>query len=268
MALSLAALLPHSPLLIPEIGRANYDFLKKTAAAYGYIGAALQTAAVETIIVISPHAARVADAFVLNVAPEMAINLKDFGFIPPRTVLAGDAILADQIQNALRPDFSLQLVSEGLLDSGSAIPLYLLRSFAPTAKIIVMAPATGLTLADQFRFGEKLRTVVAASDKTIALIASGDLSHRLQKKSPGGYSPKGAKFDNKLIEYLTAPTAAAANILNLDPKLIEGAGECGLKPLLILLGALAEHSWRAEILAYQTDFGIGYLSVNFALYGE
>jgi len=266
MPLSIAALLPHSPLLIPAIGRANYDFLKKTADAYARIGAELQASGAEAIIIISPHAAVTADSFVLNVAPEMEISLKDFGFIPPRLVRNGDAILADRIQDSLRPDFPLQLVSESLLDSGSAIPLYLLREAVPAAKAIIISPAASLTLADQFRFGAKLGAVAAASDKKIAIIASGDLSHRLQKKSPGGYSPKGAKFDNKLIELLSAPKAAAANIMNLDPKFIADAGECGLKPLLLLLGALDEQNWRPEILAYQTDFGIGYLSVNFALY--
>jgi aromatic ring-opening dioxygenase LigB subunit len=268
MPLALAALLPHSPLLVPEIGRANCDFLKKTADAYNSIGEKLQAAAVNTIIIISPHGAPAADSFVLNIAPEMEIDLKDFGFIPPRTVFSGDAILADQIQNALRPDFPLQLISETLLDSGSAIPLYLLRPFIPQAKVLVIAPATGLTLQEQFNFGVKLRETIEASDKKIAIIASGDLSHRLKKKSPGGYSPKGAKFDNKLIECLASPSSAAENIINLDQKLIEAAGECGLKPLSLLLGLISPQAWQADIMAYQTDFGIGYLSVNFTWYGK
>ena len=101
------------------------------------------------------------------------------------------------------------------------------------------------------------------SDKKIAVISSSDLSHRLKKKSPGGYSPKGAKFDNKLIEYLADPKTAAANILKMDSKLIEAAGECGLKPIVVLLGILDGLENEAKILAYQTDFGVGYLSLNF-----
>ncbi|NCN99801.1 hypothetical protein GW920_01605 [Candidatus Falkowbacteria bacterium] len=268
MALALAALLPHSPLLIPEIGRTNYDFLQKTIEAYEQIGQALQTEEIETIIIISPHATAAKDYFAINIAPEMSIDFKDFGFIPPRTVLNGDTVLADKIQTTLRPNFSLQLTSESLLDSGSAIPLYLLHAYLPDAKIIVISPAAELTLDDQLNFGVQLREVIKASPKKIALIASGDLSHRLQKKSPDGYSPKGAKFDNRLIEYLTAPKATTTNILKLDPKFISAAGECGLKPLVILLGALTEFSWQAEVLAYQTDFGVGYLSVNFQLHEE
>lgn len=266
MALTTVALLPHSPLLIPEIGRANYSFLGKTVAAYEEIKKELRANPVDTIVIISPHSAPEADSFVLNVAPEMEINLKDFGFIPPKTILSGDAFLADQITNALRPEFSLQLVSESALDHGSAIPLFLLKEAFGQAKIIVISPTDNLSLKDQWRFGEKLREVLTANEKNIALIASGDLSHRLKKKSPGGYSPKGTKFDNKLIEYLSDPITASENILKMDTKLIKDAGECGLRPLLILLGVLNGSKWESEVLSYQTDFGIGYLAMNFKLW--
>ena len=266
MALTTVALLPHSPLLIPEIGRANYSFLAKTVAAYEEIKNALKADPVDTIIIVSPHSAPQSDSFVLNVAPEMEINLQDFGFIPPKTIMSGDAFLADQITNALRPEFSLQLVSENILDHGSAIPLYLLKGACPNAKIIIISPNDKLSLEDQWRFGERLRTVLTTNEKKIALIASGDLSHRLKKKSPGGYSPKGAKFDNKLIEYLSDPLTASENILKMDAKLIKDAGECGLRPLLILLGIVNGSKWQPEVLSYQTDFGIGYLAMNFKLW--
>jgi len=265
MPLITTAFLPHSPLLIPEIGRANYDFLAKTTAAYEQISAALKTVPIETIIVISPHGSNQADSFRLNVAPEMAIDLKDFGFIPPKTIFTGDALLADQIKVALRPDFPLQLISESVLDHGSAIPLYLLKDSRPNLKIVVISPATGLSLAEQVNFGHKLQAVLEKNKKVIAVIASGDLSHRLKKKSPGGYSPKGAKFDNKLIEYLSDPKTATTNIIKMDQKLITDAGECGLKSLAVLLGLLEGRFWQPEILAYQTDFGVGYLSLNFKM---
>lgn len=265
MALTNISLLPHSPLLIPEIGRANFDFLAKTTAAYEQIGERLKTNGVDTVIIISPHGPAQEDTFILNIAPEMAIDFKDFGFIPPKTVLSGDAYLADQIKNALRSEFSLQLISENLLDHGSAIPLYLLKKYLPNAKILVVLPASGLSLEKQFAFGRKLEEVIMRSDKNIALIVSGDLSHRLKKKSPGGYSPKGAKFDNKLIEYLSDAASAGENIIKMDAKLVSGAGECGLKPIVIALGVLDQNKWQPEILAYQTDFGIGYLSLDFRL---
>ena len=54
-------------------------------------------------------------------------------------------------------------------------------------------------------------------------------------------------------------------MVNLDPKLIKDAGECGLKSIVTLMGILDEQEYKPEILAYQNDFGIGYLSMNFKL---
>jgi aromatic ring-opening dioxygenase LigB subunit len=265
MALIKTVVLPHSPLLIPEIGRANYGFLDKTVQAYKQIGENLKELGVETLIIISLHGSTKDNAFTLNVSPEMAIDLKDFGFIPPKTILNGDSLLADQINNALRNDFALQLISENILDYGSAIPTYLLKSITGNFKIIIITPANELGLEEHYNFGKHLQEIIKTSDKKIAVLASSDLSHRLKKKSPGGYSPKGAKFDNKLIEYLSEPESAAANILKMDTKLIKEAGECGLKPITILLGVLEGIKTETHIFSYQTDFGIGYLSLEFKI---
>jgi len=265
MALTNAILLPHSPLLIPEIGRANYSFLKKTITAYNKMNQKIKDRGLDTLIIISPHGTAQENSFIINVAPEMEINLKDFGFIPQKTIFRGDILLVDKIKNALRSDLSLQLISEKILDYGSAIPAYLLKNNLPDFKIVVISPAPNLTLEEYYNFGLQLQTVIQASDKKIAVLASGDLSHRLKKKSPGGYSPKGAKFDNKLIEYLNEPSTAKNNILKMDINLIKDAGECGLKPILVLLGVLNGINWEPEVLAYQTDFGIGYLSLDFKI---
>lgn len=265
MALIKTVVLPHSPLLIPEIGRANYSFLDKTSVAYKQIGASLKELGLETLVIISPHSLTQDNAFTLNVSPEMEINLKDFGFIPPKTVLVGDSLLADQIKNALPSELPLQLISENILDYGSAIPAYLFRGSVGDFKIVVISPADELSLEKHYELGKHLKKIIEASDKKIAVLASSDLSHRLKRKSPGGYSPKGAKFDNKLIEYLSDKETAAENILKMDAKLIKDAGECGLKPIVILLGILEGIPAKSRIISYQTDFGVGYLSLEFEI---
>lgn len=265
MALIKTVVLPHSPLLIPEIGRANYSFLDKTAQAYKQIGEDLKNLEVETLIIISPHGSSQDNAFTLNVSPEMAIDLKDFGFIPPKTVLNGDSLLVDQIKNALSNVLPLRLISENILDYGSAIPAYILKNIVGNFKIIVITPANELGLEEHFNLGKHLQEIITTSEKRIAVLASSDLSHRLKKKSPGGYSPKGAKFDNKLIGYLSEPETATTNILKMDLKSIKDAGECGLKPIMILLGILEKIKTETHIFSYQTDFGVGYLSLEFKI---
>ena len=61
---------------------------------------------------------------------------------------------------------------------------------------------SGLPNESHFKFGELLNRELIYSKEQTAVIASGDLSHSLTKDSPGGYCPKGKKFDNKIIELL------------------------------------------------------------------
>lgn len=99
--------------------------------------------------------------------------------------------------------------------------------------------------------------------KRLAWIASGDMSHRLKEDCPYGLHPSGPKFDREFIERLKKKDVQG--ILNLDPRLVEEAGECGLRSFCMLLGALewqSSSAWKPEILSYEGPFGVGYLVAN------
>src|SRR5262245_47834651 len=61
-----AAIVPHSPLLLPSIGKDKSEALAKTIAAYKEIEEALYLSKAETIVMISPHAQAYPDAFSEN----------------------------------------------------------------------------------------------------------------------------------------------------------------------------------------------------------
>ncbi len=97
-----------------------------------------------------------------------------------------------------------------------------------------------------------------------ALIASGDLSHRLKEDGPYGFHPDGPKFDQKLIESLK--NKDTKTFLKLGEE-FPHAGECGLRSFSFLLGILEAEKlgWKPEILSYEGPFGVGYLVANFKL---
>lgn len=268
MPLKAAYLLPHSPLLIPEIAKANHGFFDKTIKAYQRASAKMLTEDVEILIIFSPHASVDKKTFQINVAPEMEVDLREFGFIPPKTLFTGAAVLADKINEELKDDFPLYLSSETLMDYGSAIPSYLLKLYGTSPRVMVVSLASELEKKVQLKFSQALGKIISESEKNIAVVASGDLSHRLQKKSPGGYLAKAAKYDNRIIEIISENETATQEILKLDDKLKNSTGECASVPLSGLLGILSVGKFQTEILAYQTEFGVGYLSAEFIIKTE
>ncbi len=106
------------------------------------------------------------------------------------------------------------------------------------------------------------RELIYNNDK-IAIIASADLSHRLSKDAPAGYSSKGKKFDKRLINYLQKNQVQ--EILNLDHNLISEAGECGLKSIVMLLGIMNGIQHKPQMLSYELPFGVGHLTMNLKL---
>ncbi len=102
------------------------------------------------------------------------------------------------------------------------------------------------------------------SKSKFALIASGDLSHRLKEDGPYGFHSDGPKFDQALVEALNKKNISA--ILKLD-ELYPQAGECGLGSFAFMIGILeaARVNWQADILSYEGPFGVGYLVANVKL---
>ncbi len=262
MPIVFSAITPHSPLLIPAIGKENLKRLKKTEAALKKLADELYASNPDTILIISPHGKLKETAFNINLSPEYLSNFEEFGDFVTKFKTNGDIGLAHKIRERMETRAPLQLSSESNLDHGSSIPLFFLSADLPKIKIIPLY-YSGLDLEAHFKFGQLLKRELIYNKERVAVIASGELSHRLSKSSPAGYSPKGKKFDQRLIEYLL--NSKTKEILSFDQNLISEVSECGLKSIVILMGIMGGMKYEPEMLSYEYPFGIGYLVMNFKL---
>lgn len=261
--LSFAAFTPHPPILIPTIGKENLKRVEKTVEAMGKLEEKIFEAKPDTIIIISPHGALLPDAFSINLNPTYKSNLHEFGDFATELEFKTDTALAFRIKELMEDkNVPLVLTSEESLDHGVIVPLYFLTKRLEGVSILPMGYSM-LDLKTHFNFGDFLKEIILNEDKKIAVIASGDLSHRLTKDAPAGYSPRGKEFDEKLAELITNKNTAG--ILGLDQSLAEEAGECGLRSLVILLGLLERINYTPEIFSYEGPFGVGYMVSNFKL---
>ncbi len=260
MSLIYSAIIPHSPLLIPAIGKNNTDLLKKTTSSFAKIEEELLTQDIETLVVISSHSNFKEKIFALNFSPEFEINFEEFGDFASRKKVFGDILLSHKIKKYLLSNFKVRLINKPGLNHGVGVPLYLLTKNLKNLKIIPVY-CSEADLATHFAVGENIQKTLIKSNKRIAVLASGDLSHTLSQNAPGGYSPKAAKFDQKIIDYLQ--NKKNQNLTKLNPNLIEEVQTEGVKPFSLLSGIMNKINYSPKLLAYEHPFGVGYLTMSF-----
>jgi len=258
-------IVPHPPLLVPDVGRGQEREIIATTRAMEKLSQELGAHRPETMLVISPHGLSHHSAMGVLTAPSSSGNLRRWGERGPDYYFDNDPDLVAAIKEAARGlNIPLSSIGEHAyeLDHGVLVPMHFLIQ---GVKDVPMVPLTfcWLPLSIHFAFGQAIRRAADDVGKRVALIASGDLSHRLLPGAPAGYDRMGKVFDEKLVAALAR--LDAEEVLSLDQDLIERAGECGLRSIVILLGALDGLSVEAEVLSYEGPFGVGYLVASFSV---
>lgn len=258
-----AGFTPHTPLLVPNVGKDAHKKMALTVGSMERLGDELYAAMPDTIVVISAHAIQHDDAFSANLHDPYRVDLSAFGDLATSRTYESNASLIDAIQRAVRrAQLPFTLDSSPTLDYGSAVPLLAMlpESFRPR---VVPISYGGLDAKAQFDFGRALKDVLSSRPERIAVIASGDLAHCLTSDAPSGFKPEGAVFDASVRE--AVEQASASRLLALDQDVVEASDECGYRPLLVELGVLDGMHLRPEVFSYEFPFGVGYLVAQFHL---
>ncbi|MDQ7814863.1 MAG: AmmeMemoRadiSam system protein B [Patescibacteria group bacterium] len=256
-----AAIVPHSPLLVPSIGKEHREKLSTTLAAISEIEQALYLAKPETICIIAPHGSRYPDAFSINLAQKYVGNFKAFGDFSTTVTAKGDFLMIDHMQRKLREEnVPFTLTSNEEVDYGYSVPIMLLTSHLPEWKLIPVSPSM-LDGKAHYDFGTQLKRVLHAEEHRVAVIASADLSHKLDANSPGGASKEGPEFDKAVCDMALANQWEQLSKLPLE--IVENSGQCGYRPIMTLLGTLDEINVTPKKLCYEAPFGVGYLTARY-----
>ncbi len=253
------ALVAHPPVLVPEVGGPNAERVEATAAAMRRLDAILSRTDADLLIVVSPHSP--AGAFDLPVrrGPEVSGDLGRFRAPHVRVAATVDLDCTARLMTvAGQAGFRLSWSADDDLDHGVVVPLHFLPRTRAGRAVIILG-ISGWPLEQFHRFGAWLHGQL--QDRDAILLASGDLSHRLTRDAPYGFRKEGSLFDDLVVGALR--TQDWESIERVDPELVEEAGECGLRPLAILLGAARAAGLRSDVLSYEGPFGVGYPVVHF-----
>jgi len=253
------ALTAHPPILLPEVGGAESQRVQATAHAMQELDAILMAAPATLAIVISPHSPSSMTSLPVRRATRVGGDLARFRAPQVRVEAEVDLDLASKlVADGQRAGFALTWAEDSELDHGVVVPLHLLPR-TMKSKHCVFLGVSGWPLQRFLAFGGWLQQWL--QHRGAILIASGDLSHRLTPDAPYGFRPEGPVFDRLVIDALRGHDWQ--RIEGVDPDLVEEAGECGLRPLAILLGAARAAGLTSQVLSYEGPFGVGYPVVAF-----
>lgn len=259
MALAFAAVVPHSPLLVPNIGKENVSRFVTTLPALSTAAEELKAAAPDAIIILTAHGPKRERGFVANLSPRFTSDLSAFGDLVSRFDFTGSISLPARLRERLEGTASLMLTTYEGLDYAASIALSLLAVNEKTP--ILPLSAGGLDLANHTVFGQNLRDFILSEDSNIAVIAAADFSHRLSKQSPAGYSAKAKKLDQKIVELITANNQK--EICALSSEALNDAAVEDMGAVAILLGVLDGFNWPGRTLSYEYPFGVGHAVITF-----
>jgi hypothetical protein len=247
MAPVVAAVLPHPPLLVPELAGTAAAELDPLRAACREALATVVAAAERTIVV--------GDGPVWGVPePSASGSFAPYGVDVEVALPAApaDLDLPELPVPARLLDLPLSLaVAAHLLAGLDPASTRLVAATVPTSLGPGAAAAIGRALVGAARNGP-------AVDGPVGLVVMADLSACRTERAPGAFRPEAADVDASVAEAVR--TGKPARLLDLDPALAAELMVGGRVPLQVLAGACeSEPAVHGRVLYEDAPYGVGYL---------
>ncbi len=247
MTTAFAGLMCHAPIVIPAVAGPDAARCKATTRAMREVAARAVHSRPDRLVLISPHSPRDSAGFSAWPGPRHVGDLGDFRSPQVRVDLPDAPEVAEQL--GLPPI----RYRERWLDHGAMVPLSFLWDAGwrgPTA--ILALPAH--YHPDSAGLGRALADLPGRT----AVIASGDMSHRLIPGAPSGYHPEARHFDEAFVAALRRKDWPGA--LSAEPRQL--AAEDVVDSTAVAMAAAGAPA-HAEVLSYEGPWGVGYTEAVF-----
>ena len=258
MPVCAAFMVPHPPMIVPAIGKGSENQIRETIDAYERVAEEIAELRPETIIITSPHSIMYADYFHISPKKKAEGSFDRFNASQVKFSEEYDSELVDKIcELSDREDFPAGTLGERdpRLDHGTMVPLWFIRKHYKEGKIVRIG-LSGLPLIDHYRLGMIISEAVEELDRKVVIVASGDLSHKLQTYGPYGFAKEGPLYDERIMDVCSR--AAFGELFDFDEDFCDKAAECGHRSFVIMAGAFDGKKVRSEKLSHQDVTGVGY----------
>lgn len=268
MAILEAFMVPHPPLIVPDIGKGDERAIQDTVDAYQEVARRIGSLKPETIVVISPHQTMYADYFHISPGEGAEGDFGQFRAGQVKMKVSYDMEFVEKLCG-LSDTRGLPAGVSGerdrKLDHGTMVPLYFVNH-CWTEYRLVRIGLSGLPLTKHYELGECIQKASELLDRKVVLIASGDLSHRLKPDGPYGYQKEGSEYDSRIMDVMAR--GAFEELFDFSEDFCDKAGECGHRSFTIMAGALDRTGVDAKRLSYEGTFGVGYGVCRYSITGR
>ena len=258
MPITGACMVPHPPIILPEVGRGEEKKISKTTESFQRVAEFVKELAPETIIISTPHSVMYRDYFhisqgdgargdmVLFRAPEVRFDVQY-----DRELVGKICDLADKAGFPA----GCEGEREKELDHGVMVPLYFINKEYRDYKLVRIG-LSGLSLEDHFKMGELIKKATDETGRRVFYVASGDLSHKMKKEGPYGFDPAGPVYDERIMDVMGS--GDFEKLKDFDLSFLEPAAECEHRSFCMMAGALKGSEVAPERLSHEDVFGVGY----------
>ena len=183
-----AFMVPHPPMIVPEIGRGSEKQITETIRAYEQVAGEIAALQPETIIISSPHSVLYADYFHISPGKGATGDFGRFGASRVSFRETYDTELAERICGiAKEKDFPAGMLGERdkRLDHGTMVPLFFMEQRYRDFRLIRIG-LSGLSLADHYAFGQIIRQAVEETGRRTFISPAGICPTSCRNTAPTG----------------------------------------------------------------------------------
>ena len=274
MSIKAAYMVPHPPMIVPAIGKGGEAQIEETTRSYEQIASEIAEQRPETIIITTPHSVMYADYFHISPGKGAKGSFAGFGAPQEQFGVTYDTELVSEICGiADSREFPAGTLGERdkALDHAVMVPLWFIEKAYERLGIekdyrIVRIGLSALPLTDHYRLGQIIKTAVDNTGRNAVIVASGDLSHKLQEYGPYGFAKEGPEYDARVMD--VCGRGAFGELFDFSESFCENAAECGHRSFVIMAGAFDGEAVEAKALSHQDVTGVGYGICTFYPKGE
>ncbi len=258
MSILAGFMVPHPPMIVPAVGRGSESQIIATTKSYQQIADQIAELKPDTIIITSPHTVMYSDYLHISGGTHARGSFARFGAPEVSFEVNYDTELREEVcriaeQTGL-PAGTLGERDKNL-DHGVMVPLYFIMQKYTDFRLL-RTGLSGLPFSDHYRFGQILNEATEACDRRAVIIASGDLSHKLQEYGPYGFAKEGPEYDERIMDVMGR--GAFGELFDFSESFCDKATECGHRSFVIMAGAFDGRNVESKAYSHEDVTGVGY----------